>query len=559
MKSSNTLFILLTVFLFTFSACSDDDSDSRANRQRKPVASDRNQTDTDSQQDPTNPNQSDTPIDIHKPVKHAKDHTTEEAIFYNESRRLPIRFILKLKQSIGVEIDRTTLASAVKFDETTIQKIANLQKEWFGETRYGLIDAQTVLKIQSELIEENQIHALLGPIATPNGVLVQGLRKTGEADESLYKRCQNIIESYGGYFDTKPGVRNMLAIRGAIIHEDKILRTNTSDLYFTNISEATPAAGSLIHFASGPDLNPDAGQMPFDDVMITVWNEINGDKTEYYVFAYPMSVDPGLQWSGKQAYDGTAHLRDGQYIGRIGRHGTSLANHVNAVLTACYEDIATFDILAPGDKNYNLFSYEDLPSKLTSSSTSRVTYSAINNVYSGQKYNGLSITASGASEVIRDFHINTEKSDGILSLQEVETAEKILANRYPEDEILDQEYPNFSYDEAVDLWIEDHTVRYTDEECQILFGKSSDKFYSAPQRATRVDAYKNLYIRFHDSEQSIAINIHTSPDDQTSSQGCLNIPISSYRDFIYNLIEAQDQSEYLYTLVDSSKIEDINE
>lgn len=559
MKSPQTLFILLTASLFIYTSCSDDDSDSRGHHQRKPTTSDQNQTVPSSQPEPTKPDQPDTPIDIHKPVKHDKEHTTEEAIFYNESRKLPIRFILKLKQSIGVEIDRTTLASAVKFDETTIQKVANLQKNWFGETRYGLIDAQTILKIQTELFEEDQIHALLGPIATPNGVLLQGLKATGEANESLYKRCQDIIESYGGYFDTKPGVRNMLAIRGAVIYEDKILRTNTSDLYFINISEATPAAGSLIHFASGSDLNPDAGQMPFDDVMITVWNETNGDKTEYYVYAYPMSVDPGLQWSGTQAYDGTAHLRDGQYIGRIGRHGTSLANHVNAVLNACYEDIATFDILAPGDKNYNLFSYEDLPSKLTSSSTSRVTYSAINNVYSGQKYNGVSITASGASEVIRDFHINTKNSDGILTIQEVETAEKILANRYPEDKILEQEYPDFSYDEAVDLWIEEHTVRYTDEECQILFGKSSDKFYSAPQRATRVDAYKKLYIRFHDSEQSIAINIHTSPDDQTSSQGCLNIPISSYRDFMYNLIEAQGQSEYLYTLVDSSKIEDINE
>lgn len=491
------------------------------------------------------------------PVKHGEVHTTAEAIRYNEERKLPIRFVLKLKQMLGVNIDRTSLSNAVKFDEMTVQKTAELQKTWFGASRYGLIDAQTYLKIQSELFSESKVHALVGPYSTPNGMLLRGLTPTGEVDESVYERCKDIIESYGGYFDTTPGIRNMLAIRGAVIKDDQILRTNTADLYFQNINETSPTAGSLIHFASGADLNPDSGVEPFDDVMLTIWKEKGETGPVYYVYAVPLSVDPGMQWTGKQDYDGTAHLRDGQYIGQLGRHGTSQSNHIYAVINACSEDIASFDIIAPGDRNSNLLEYEDISNWLVSSSQMRLTYSAMINIYSSQKYNGRTITASAASEVMRDFHHLTDTSDGILTIQEVETAEKILANRYPTNALLLQEYPGFASSEALSGWIDDHTVRYTDEECQILFGKSANEFYDESNRSSRIDAFKKLYIRFHDSDYSIGINIHTSPDDETSSQGCLNIPISSYRDFLYNLVDSKEQSEYLYTLIDGSKIEDI--
>ncbi|MBO4350334.1 MAG: hypothetical protein J6A01_05225, partial [Proteobacteria bacterium] len=218
------------------------------------------------------------------------------AIQFNSERLLPIRFILKLKQSLGVSIDRTTIATAVAFDEATIKAVGELQAEWFGTSRDGRIDAETLMKIEDELFHEDGMHALIGLYTQPDDILVSGLKEdSDEVDESVYLRCQEIIEQYGGYFDTTPGRRNMLALRGAMLDGDKLRRTQTAKLYIDNIHANNPLESTTVHFASGSALHPASGQSPFDDMMLTIWKEEQNGTLHYHVQALPLNVDPGMQ------------------------------------------------------------------------------------------------------------------------------------------------------------------------------------------------------------------------------------------------------------------------
>ena len=58
-----------------------------------------------------------------------------------------------------------------------------------------------------------------------------------------------------------------------------------------------------------------------------------------------------------------------------------------------------------------------------------------------------------------------------------------------------------------------------------------------------------------DTNSNIMINIHSSPDTETSSQGCQNIPASTYTSFISECKNASNKKRILYTLLDGSKIE----
>ena len=486
--------------------------------------------------------------------------TVEEAIAFNEARALPIRFVLKLKQVLDIDIDRSSLAKAVKFNRQIIEKLSELQEGWFGQSRFGLIDAETLLKIESDLFEEDGIHWLIGMYTSADAVILEGLSETNEVSESVYLRCKDIIESYGGFFDTTSNYRNLLAIRGAVIDGDKIKRTNTADMYINHIDEPEPNPQNTIHFASGIQLNPASGLVPYDDTMLTIWKETSGGSDKFFVQAVPLNTDPGMQGgnTGGYTFDGTAHLRDGQYIGVIWRHSTSMFNHAQAVLNACYEDSAAFDVLTPEARNSNgayvPIVYEELENWVNLTELPRIRYGAMNNVYNKKTYNGNTIAASGTSEVIRDFRTNQNASDGIISRQELNTARKVLANLYPSDEQLAAVYPDMELNDALDQWFQDFFVAYTEDECQNLFGMPSSVIYSDDSQQLRAGLFKNAYIRYRDTAQDIGINIHTSPDYETSSQGCLNIPISHYPSFLTVLSDVQSQSSYLYTLVDASKI-----
>ncbi len=532
-------------------SCSDDSEDSTILQ---------NQQTTDPQPGPTDPQPG--PTD---PQDSPQTITAEDAIAFNQESALPIRFVLKLKQKLGVDIDRSSLANAVKFNKQMIEKLSDLQKTWFGKSRNGLIDAETILKIESELFDEDGMHQLIGMYTSADAVILEGLGSTNDVDEEVYMRCKEIIESFGGYFDTTPGYRNLLAIRGAVIDNDKIRRTNTADLYINHIDESEPNPQDTIHFASGIGLNPASGLVPYDDTMLTIWKEVTNSVTSYHVLAVPLSVDPGMQGgnAGGYRFDGTAHLRDGQYIGVIWRHSTSMFNHAHAVLNACYENSDAFDVLTPeareSNGGYEPIIYEDLENWVSLTELPRIRYGAINNVYGKKSYNGITITASGTSEVIRDFRLKQDASDGIINRRELNTARKVLANIYPTDAQLTNTYPDLALNDALDEWFKDFFVPYTEEECMDLFNIPAAVLYSDSGKQLRASLFKNVFTRYRDTDQEIGINIHTSPDFETSSQGCLNIPIASYPAFLSVLANIQSQSSYLYTLVDASKIQGFGE
>ena len=538
-------------------ACSDDENAGTARQNVTPQQPDSGKTDPDTGK--TDPDTGKTDPDTGKTEPDL--NSTEFALKYNAERLLPIRFILKLKQSLDIPIDRSSLAEAVRFDEATVKAVADLQEQWFGSSRGGRIDAETLTRIEAERFDEEGLRGLIGPHTTPDDVLIDGLQPgSDEVTEDVYLRCQDIIEQYGGYFDTTPGMRNMLAIRGAMTDGDKLRRTQTAKLYIDNIGSDNPAEQTTVHFASGADLNPASGNaVPFDDTMLTIWKEEADGSTRYFVHVDPLNVDPGMLGgnTGGYLFDGTAHLRDGQYIGIINRHSTSGFNHAHAVLQACHDSTDAFDMLMPEIREngtYKAIPYEDLESLLAQTELSRVRYTGVNNVYGKHTYNGQTIPASGTTEVIRDFRTSNDKSDGILHDDEWNLARKVLANLYPDDDALRMTYPNLSLNEALDKWFEDAFIPYTDDECRLLFDTPADEIYRKDNRELRAGLFRNAYIRFHDSDADIAINIHTSPDFETSSQGCLNIPISSYVGYLQVLSANPNQSHYLYTLVDASKI-----
>jgi hypothetical protein len=83
--------------------------------------------------------------------------------------------------------------------------------------------------------------------------------------------------------------------------------------------------------------------------------------------------------------------------------------------------------------------------------------------------------------------------------------------------------------------------------------------YSEDNAAARASLFNGVYTRYRDAISDIGINIHTSPDNETSSQGCLNIPISYFTQFLTALTTDTTQPTYLYTLVDASKIKGMTE
>ena len=523
-------------------ACSDDKDDVPA-------------TPGSQQPGTTDPGTTDPGKENNEPKINRRDFTPEYVVQFNDARELSIRFILRLKQALGADIDRSSLAKAVKFDEATVAKIAAKQQEWFGTDRHGLLDAETILKIEEELFHEAGIDGLIGPNTTQNGILVGGLNDDATATEEVYNRVKSIVEGFGGYFDTTPNIRNVVAIRGAVIDGANVVRTGTAATYAANV-DTKSTEKETIHFASGSDLHPAAGENPFDDTMLIAWIDADGNR---FVKALPMSADPGFQRASSAGYsfDGTAHLRDGQYIGVMGRHSTSHLDHARAVLQACLDD-DVYALLAPAkstSSGYVSIPKEDIPALLEADKlSSRIQYAGINNVYAAKKYNGLSITASGSNEVVRDFRVSG-KSNGVLSSTEWNLSRKVLANLYPSDAALAIAYPDTDLNLALDAWFADYFVQYSQLETERLFDKSPFEIYKNPgSDQIRPGLFKAALIRFRDTDKDIAINIHTSHDDATSSEGCLNVPISRYPEFLTTLKGNANQTSYLYTLVDSSKI-----
>ncbi len=135
----------------------------------------------------------------------------------------------------------------------------------------------------------------------------------GTSESTLFDRCIEIVrEANGAVFDM-PFVPQVLAIRG-VRRDGQTLWQTDSAAYF-----AAESYGQRTHFSSA--------KQPFlDSAVILFWRNESGEK---HALIFDATVNPNMIWP-----EGTAHLCDGQYTFKLGRHRTYSRPHIDAVVQA---------------------------------------------------------------------------------------------------------------------------------------------------------------------------------------------------------------------------------
>ena len=148
---------------------------------------------------------------------------------------------------------------------------------------------------------------LIGPYLDSR-ILLDG-RQT---EAAIHDRCCEIVAALGGIVSTTPSVPQLLAIRGMARQGGHLWQQTDSAAYFT-----AQTYGERDHFCARKSHFCDA-------LMVLFWRE-----PQKRAFAFEGVVSPNHIWP-----QGTAHLCDGQYFFRIGRHRTHAELHIQAVLEA---------------------------------------------------------------------------------------------------------------------------------------------------------------------------------------------------------------------------------
>jgi len=133
-----------------------------------------------------------------------------------------------------------------------------------------------------------------------------------QTEAAIHERCCEIIDALGGIVSTTPYVPQLLAIRGMARTSGHLWQQTDSAARF-----AAQTYGERDHFCARKTHFCDA-------LMILFWRE-----PQKRACAFEGVVSPNHIWP-----QGTAHLCDGQYFFRIGRHRTHAEPHIQAVLEA---------------------------------------------------------------------------------------------------------------------------------------------------------------------------------------------------------------------------------
>lgn len=145
---------------------------------------------------------------------------------------------------------------------------------------------------------------LLGPHLSPRFLL-------GTANEMcLYDRCEAIVQAHDGLTFATPFVPQILALRGCRLGP-------SGDIFQTDSAQRFAAMpyGARDHFSSQKNLW-------CDTIFVLFWRDPQKHARIFEGTSNPNSVWP----------EGTAHLCDGQYTFRLGRHRTFSRPHIDAVL-----------------------------------------------------------------------------------------------------------------------------------------------------------------------------------------------------------------------------------
>ncbi|MFK7928962.1 MAG: hypothetical protein AB8H79_12290 [Myxococcota bacterium] len=173
-----------------------------------------------------------------------------------------------------------------------------------GETRRGL---ESLMDPYETQLLGDELHERVLVPAEANGA-------------SRFDFYRAVVEEAGGYFDDSFGQVNLVGIRGIHMTGDKGAR---------HIAQSASAAREVgLDQASGEPHFHGAG---FDDVIVSLWVDEQGT---HHVEERRGTLDPDLFWSKdkdnkRKKTEGTAHIRDGQYVYKLGRHRTS--HHADAL------------------------------------------------------------------------------------------------------------------------------------------------------------------------------------------------------------------------------------
>ena len=130
-------------------------------------------------------------------------------------------------------------------------------------------------------------------------------------ESALYDACIDVVRRADGYVFHAPYVPQILAIRGCERRGSEIWQSDSAARFC-----ASPY-GSRDHFSSA--------KTPFlDTIMILFWRD-----SAKRARVFDAVSNPNFVWN-----EGTAHLCDGQYTFRLGRHRTYNRAHIDAVVSA---------------------------------------------------------------------------------------------------------------------------------------------------------------------------------------------------------------------------------
>jgi Peptidase family M23/Domain of unknown function (DUF4157) len=262
----------------------------------------------------------------------------EAALDYNNGRGLRIDWVRRLQTHVRADGAMTSIDG--RFDRDTIAGLMRVQQA-AGITVDGRVTP--AMRRLLERLYPDLASTLLGS-HLGSRVLVSGSATTAER----YACYRDIITRAGGVFLDQPREINLLAIRGVVITGTppslEISQSGSAgEMATARAEDATAladgsAAGDHLHSDDAHPPEHFSGRAGFDDVIISIWFELGDDGTTptYHVTERRGSVDPASAWSDSGANsradtEGTAHLRDGQYVYHLGDHTTEAPGHAHAV------------------------------------------------------------------------------------------------------------------------------------------------------------------------------------------------------------------------------------
>ena len=427
-----------------------------------------------------------------------------EAVLFNEALRLRSDIVSSIRRYFG--LDRIESPFDTGIDSAFVLRIIEYQSRHSGIFREGRMCINGVLDGATRYLLESEVFAGVDESAGVEGeVLIRAVHG--------YDRCREIIEGTGGFFDSGSGFANILAIRGARI-------SGCGDVVMGKTDD-----------------------WGYDSVIAVNWREGSGVGQSVF---FSGSTAPGSSWYGGGGdFDGTAHLRDGQYVYKGGGHGTREVDHVREIVAICRE-ASVFSVLRPELIRGEAMCYDEFLRCIAVAPEFIC-------------YRGL--VKEAPIEVYREFR--SDSGPGYKSIpdsREVLLSRKVICNAAPGMEILRGLFGSGLGDEAlIALWYERMGyVGYSDFESGVLFGVESRVVDEVWRSYERAQIFYKVHLRYRDIMGNIGINIHSGSARHRFSVGCQNIPLDDYPRFI-DLLDRIYGGDFtdrrvLYTLMDGSRI-----